>query len=143
MFTARAIPKRARGALFALLALADVGLRIHAASTDIHAVLFGATSNPMTDAISLSAQTGVTVPLIVAPAILAPAAFLLGQVFVTRDARWVRIVSVAFFVGSFLVYAVAPALSVLLAVLAYLVLASGMVDESAGSRSRRSAAGRL
>ena len=131
MLTASNIPSRVRALMFGLVALADVGLRAYAASTDIHAVLFGATSNPIADAVSLSVQTGVTVPMIVAPALLSPLAFVLGQAFIVRDARWVRLVAVAFFFGSFGVYSLTPALSVLLTVLAYLVLGSGMVEQTA------------
>ena len=109
-------------------AAADIISRLVAASFQFEHVLFGSSAD-VVDVVSMSTATGLAVPAIALPILLSPVAYVLGQIFVVTEANYVRVVSVAFIVGSFLSYSAAPGLSILLVMLAYLVLASGMLKQ--------------
>lgn len=128
MITLRTISASRRRFLFLVVALVDLASRGLAASFQFESVLFGGTG-AVRDMMSVSGASGLAVPLIAAPLVLSPVAFALGQIFVVTEANYVRLVSAAFMVGSFLTYGAAAGLSVLLALLAYLILGSGMMRQ--------------
>jgi len=109
-----------------LAALADLVSRVVSAGFQYDLVLFK--SGPeLADLTSVSVATGVAVPMIAAPLFLSPLAYFIGHVLVLEESHYVRLVSGSFIVGSFLCYTQTPALSVLLAIAAYLILGSGMI----------------
>lgn len=128
MITPHTLSMNRRRWIFAMLAVVDVVTRFFSAGVQADSLLFGSTAQ-ITDVISMSAASGVMVPLIAAPLVLSPIAFLLGQVFVETSAHYVRFVSAALFVGSFMLYTLSPLFSLLLAAMAYLVLGSGMMRQ--------------
>lgn len=130
MLTFRTIPRRGRLAIFAGLAIVDIVTRLAAASLDAYSILFGGSSQVI-GTMSIHTSTGLAVPLMTAPLVLAPLAFVVGQIFVLDESRWVRLVSGVFIAASFVVYTVSPALSVFTAGLAYLMLISGMLRSRA------------
>ena len=128
MITLKTISTSRRRFFFLAVALADIASRILSASFQFEWVQFGG-SSVLRDITSVSVESGLAVPLIAAPLFLSPVAYILGQIFVLTEANYVRFVSGAFMFGSFLTFGAAPGVSVLLAVLAYLVLGSGMVRQ--------------
>lgn len=130
MLTIRTIPDRTRKLVFSLAASTDLILRVATADWSASSLLLGASSPESVDLMSIGEMSGVMVPVIAAPLILSPIAYLVGQLVVVLEANYVRAVSAFFIVASFVVYTTNPWMSALGALLAYLILASGMLPSS-------------
>ena len=128
MITLRTISATRRRILFMVAAIVDLGARCLSASFQYDLVWFSQAPR-LVEMMSMSTATGIAVPAIAAPLVLSPIAYLLGQIFVVTEAHYVRLVSATLIVASFLCYVQTPGLSVFLAVLAYLILGSGMMRQ--------------
>lgn len=129
MLTIRTIPVRTRKVMFVAAAALDLVLRVLAANTSASLLFFADSAEEAVQMVTIGEMSAVMVPVVVAPLLLSPIAYLLGQLFVVVEANYVRWVSAIFIVASFVVYAANPWLSVLGAVLAYLILGSGMLPQ--------------
>lgn len=128
MITLHTIAPTTRRALFCCVAVVDILTRAMFVNLDADMVTF-ANKAVATDMVAIEGASGVAVPLVVLPFVLSPIAYILGQLLVRAEANYLRLVSAGFIVGSFLAYTPNQALSLLLAVFAYLILASGMIRQ--------------
>jgi hypothetical protein len=129
MLSIRTIPAQARRVMFVAAASLDLVLRVVAAQSTAKYLLFADSAQDAVKMVTVGELSAVVVPIVAAPLILSPIAYLLGQIFVVLEAKYVRYVSAVFILASFVVYTINPWMSVLAAVLAYMILGSGMIPQ--------------
>ncbi len=129
MITLQTVPRRLRVVSFGAVALFDLGARWWAATLQDKYVAWSSNMSAADTFTTIGEATAVAVPVILAPLILSPVAYLLGQLLVLVESRWVRFVSAIFIAASFVIYDAAAWLSVFVALLGYLILVSGMVGQ--------------
>lgn len=127
MMSIRSIPRRARLVVFFVAAAVDLGVRVFAAKLAAGYLIYVQSAPDSAAVTTISHASSAALPVIVAPLILSPIAYIAGYLAVLDSARYTRLVSAILIVASFLVFAINPGMSVLAAVLAYLVLASGTI----------------
>jgi hypothetical protein len=115
--------------MFFVAASFDLVLRLIAANSTAKHLLFADSAKEAVDMVTIGEMSAVLVPVVAAPLLLSPIAYLLGQIFVVLEANYVRWVSAVFIVASFVVYTVNPWMSALGALFAYMILGSGMLPQ--------------
>lgn len=118
-----------RRALFVLAAFVDLAARLWTTRYEVSHILLGGSAE-LGATTTIAAETGLVIPTASSVLFLSPIAYLLGHVFVRPESNHVRFVSAVAFGGSFLAFETAPIYSMLLALSAYVILASGMVRQS-------------
>ena len=131
-FTESMSPRRTRRGAFFVLAAADLAIRAWSATLQAEYVAWSTRMTASDTLTTIGEATAIAVPVVLAPLILSPVAYLFGHLQVRVDSAYVRLVSVAFVVASFVVYDLKPWLSVFVAALGYLILFSGSLRTKTG-----------